>query len=118
MKSLCNELLTAASAREPFCLFVDLVDPGLYIQPITEERASRTLYRIELLRKAREQVLSHPQLHEHLILCQPSYELPDWWECGRHDGELLRGVVKHGVSRTDYHIFNDRSLSFRECQHK
>lgn len=82
------------------------------IEPITEERASRTLYRIELLRKVREQVLHHPQLVEKLKLCQPSLDLPEWWECGKHDKDLLIGAAKHGVSRTDYHILNDPELSF------
>ncbi|KAG5848700.1 hypothetical protein ANANG_G00102000 [Anguilla anguilla] len=54
----------------------DLVDPSLAIQPITEERASRTLYRVELLRKVREQVLRHPQLYERLALCQPGPTCP------------------------------------------
>ncbi|XP_066235093.1 chromodomain-helicase-DNA-binding protein 7 isoform X4 [Saccopteryx leptura] len=85
------------------------------IEPITEERASRTLYRIELLRKIREQVLHHPQLRERLKLCQPSLDLPEWWECGRHDRDLLVGAAKHGVSRTDYHILNDPELSFLDA---
>lgn len=33
-----------------------LLDPGLNVEPLTEEKAARTLYRIELLRKIREQV--------------------------------------------------------------
>uniref|UniRef100_A0A8D2Q5X9 Chromodomain helicase DNA binding protein 7 n=1 Tax=Varanus komodoensis TaxID=61221 RepID=A0A8D2Q5X9_VARKO len=87
-------------------------DLSTVIEPITEERASRTLYRIELLRKVREQVLHHPQLVERLKLCQPSLDLPEWWECGKHDKDLLIGAAKHGVSRTDYHILNDPELSF------
>lgn len=57
---LCNQL-------EPFGRFspnlhltkwlpAGLVDPGVLVEPLTEERAARTLYRIELLRKIREQV--------------------------------------------------------------
>ncbi|KAF4803194.1 Chromodomain-helicase-DNA-binding protein 8 [Turdus rufiventris] len=90
-------------------------DLSTLIEPITEERASRTLYRIELLRKIREQVLHHPQLGERLKLCQPSLDLPEWWECGKHDKDLLIGAAKHGVSRTDYHILNDPELSFLEA---
>uniref|UniRef100_A0A667YPZ3 Chromodomain helicase DNA binding protein 7 n=1 Tax=Myripristis murdjan TaxID=586833 RepID=A0A667YPZ3_9TELE len=93
-------------------------DPTLIIDPITEERASRTLYRIELLRRIREQVLPHPLLSERLQLCQPSPDLPEWWECGRHDRDLLLGASKHGVSRTDYHILNDPSLAFLESHHR
>ncbi|XP_051785343.1 chromodomain-helicase-DNA-binding protein 7 isoform X2 [Erpetoichthys calabaricus] len=90
-------------------------DPMQLIEPITEERASRTLYRIELLRKIREQVLPHPELDERLKLCQTSLDLPEWWENGKHDKDLLLGASKHGVSRTDYHILNDPELSFLEA---
>ncbi|XP_034559711.1 chromodomain-helicase-DNA-binding protein 7 isoform X3 [Notolabrus celidotus] len=96
----------------------ELPDPTLIIDPITEERASRTLYRIELLRRIREQVLPHPQLSERLKLCQPSPDLPEWWESGRHDRDLLLGASKHGVSRTDYHILNDPALAFLEAHHR
>lgn len=92
------------------------MDPNIFIQPITEERASRTLYRIELLRKVREQALRHPQLFERLKLCQPNPDLPVWWECGTHDRDLLIGAAKHGVSRTDYHILRDPELSFMSAQ--
>lgn len=98
-------------------------DPSLFLDPITEERAARTLYRIELLRKVREQVLRHPHLHERLKLCRPSLYLPVWWECGKHDRDLLIGTAKHGLSRTDYYIMNDPQLSFLDAyrnysQHK
>lgn len=96
----------------------ELPDPTLIIDPITEERASRTLYRIELLRRIREQVLPHPLLSERLKLCQPSPDLPEWWECGRHDRDLLLGASKHGVSRTDYHILNDPTLAFLEAHQR
>jgi len=93
------------------------------VEPITEERAARTLYRIELLRKVREQVLKCPQLHERLKLCRPSLYLPVWWECGKHDRDLLIGTAKHGLNRTDYYIMNDPQLSFLDAyrnyaQHK
>lgn len=98
-------------------------DPTIYVEPITEERAARTLYRIELLRKVREQVLTCPQLHERLQLCRPSLYLPVWWECGKHDRDLLIGTAKHGLNRTDYYIMTDPQLSFLDAyrnyaQHK
>lgn len=46
-----------------YCLLTSLtvpvvtaVDHAVFVEPLTEERAARTLYRIELLRKIREQV--------------------------------------------------------------
>lgn len=101
------------------CFFhIGLVDSALCMEPITEERAARTLYRIELLRKIREQVLCHPLLKERLKLCRPSLYLPVWWECGKHDRDLLIGVAKHGLSRTDFYILNDSQLSFLDAHRK
>uniref|UniRef100_A0A670JCV1 Chromodomain helicase DNA binding protein 9 n=1 Tax=Podarcis muralis TaxID=64176 RepID=A0A670JCV1_PODMU len=91
-------------------------EPPTLREPITEERASRTLYRIELLRKVREQAVRHPQIFERLKLCQLNPDLPVWWECGTHDWDLLIGAAKHGVSRTDYHILRDPELSFMSAQ--
>nr|XP_033818823.1 chromodomain-helicase-DNA-binding protein 6 isoform X1 [Geotrypetes seraphini]XP_033818824.1 chromodomain-helicase-DNA-binding protein 6 isoform X1 [Geotrypetes seraphini] len=98
-------------------------DPAICVEPITEERAAKTLYRIELIRKVREQVLKHPYVHERMKLCQPSLYLPVWWECGKHDRDLLIGTAKHGLSRTDYYVMNDPQLSFLDAyrnysQHK
>ncbi|KAJ8260376.1 hypothetical protein GJAV_G00181410 [Gymnothorax javanicus] len=91
------------------------LDHTLFVEPITEERAARTLYRIELLRKVREQVRRHPLLASRLQLCRPSLYLPVWWECGKHDRDLLIGAARHGLSRTDYYILNDPQLSFLEA---
>ncbi|XP_034021847.1 chromodomain-helicase-DNA-binding protein 6 [Thalassophryne amazonica] len=92
-----------------------LVDPAVLVEPLTEERAARTLYRIELLRKIREQVLRHPLLSARLQLCRPSLYLPVWWESGKHDRDLLVGAARHGLSRTDFYILNDPQLSFLEA---
>uniref|UniRef100_A0A8C3AAA6 Chromodomain helicase DNA binding protein 6 n=1 Tax=Cyclopterus lumpus TaxID=8103 RepID=A0A8C3AAA6_CYCLU len=91
------------------------VDPAVLVDPLTEERAARTLYRIELLRKIREQVLRHPLLSARLQLCRPSLYLPVWWESGKHDRDLLLGAARHGLSRTDFYILNDPQLSFLEA---
>ncbi|XP_061788444.1 chromodomain-helicase-DNA-binding protein 6 isoform X5 [Nerophis lumbriciformis] len=92
-----------------------LVDPTVLVEPLTEERAARTLYRIELLRKIREQVLRHPLLSARLQLCRPSLYLPVWWESGKHDRDLLIGAARHGLSRTDFYILNEPQLSFLEA---
>ena len=41
------------------------------------------------------QVLQHEKLDEHLALAQSSPDFPDWWECGKHDKDLLLGVSKY-----------------------
>ncbi|RWS09516.1 Kismet-like protein [Dinothrombium tinctorium] len=84
------------------------------VDPISEERASRSLARIDLLSKIREDILTHPELDERLQLCQPSIDLPDWWVCGQHDKDLLIGAAKHGLNRLDFHLMHDPELSFRD----
>uniref|UniRef100_A0A671LLM5 Chromodomain-helicase-DNA-binding protein 9-like n=1 Tax=Sinocyclocheilus anshuiensis TaxID=1608454 RepID=A0A671LLM5_9TELE len=115
-KYLCAFIAMCRRVCRLLAIEGDMVDSSLAIQPITEERASRTLYRVELLRKIREQVLRHPQLYERLALCQPGPDLPVWWETGSHDRDLLLGAAKHGVSRTDYHILRDPDLCFMAAQ--
>ncbi|KAM4551021.1 chromodomain-helicase-DNA-binding protein 8 isoform 2-T2 [Odontesthes bonariensis] len=82
------------------------------VAPITEERASRTLYRISLLRRLRERVLPHPSLEERLLLAPSSSELPAWWIIPEHDRQLMLGAGLHGVSRTELSIFVDPQFTF------
>ncbi|KAM9719285.1 chromodomain-helicase-DNA-binding protein 8 isoform 2-T2 [Menidia menidia] len=82
------------------------------VAPITEERASRTLYRISLLRRLRERVLPHPSLEERLPLAPSSSELPAWWLLPDHDRQLMLGAALHGVSRTELSIFADPQFTF------
>lgn len=93
----------------------EVMDLSQSVAPITEERASRTLYRIGLLSRLRERVLPHPSLEERLLLVQPSSELPRWWHAPQHDRELLLGASRHGVSRTELSIFRDPDFSFLQA---
>ncbi|MEQ2163856.1 hypothetical protein GOODEAATRI_000349 [Goodea atripinnis] len=86
------------------------------VAPITEERASRTLYRISLLRRLRERVLPHPSLEEHLLLAPRSSELPAWWTMPDHDRQLMLGAALHGVSRTELSIFSDPQFTFSSAR--
>lgn len=73
------------------------IDEDLYdstIETITEDKAKRTLERIELLSKIREDIIVHPLLDERMKLCQTSADVPDWWIPGKHDRDLLIGVAK------------------------
>lgn len=84
--------------------------------PITEERASRTLYRISLLRRLRERVLPHPSLEDRLLLAPHSSELPTWWKLPDHDHQLMLGAALHGVSRTELSIFSDTQFTFSQSR--
>lgn len=41
------------------------------------------------------QVLPHEKLEERIQLAKPSSDFPPWWECGKHDKDLLIGVSKY-----------------------
>ncbi|XP_076828846.1 LOW QUALITY PROTEIN: chromodomain-helicase-DNA-binding protein 8 [Brachyhypopomus gauderio] len=86
------------------------------LAPITEERASRTLYRISLLCRLREQVLTHPSLEERVPQAPPCSDLPCWWSSPQHDHELLLAASRHGVSRTEHSIFPDPQFSFSQAR--
>ncbi|KAK3760063.1 hypothetical protein RRG08_064733 [Elysia crispata] len=90
----------------------DVPPNKIFVEPITEERASRCLARIDLLNKVRQDILMHPKLEERIKLCQHSYDMPSWWICGQHDKELLIGAARHGVAKTDFNILRDKTLSF------
>lgn len=73
------------------------IDEEMYdstIENISEEKAKRTLDRIELLSKIREDIIVHPQLDDRMKLCITSADVPDWWISGKHDRDLLIGVAK------------------------
>merc|ERR1712062_873604 len=55
-------------------------------------------------------------LEKRLKLCQPSSDMPAWWVPGKHDKELLMGMNRHGLSRCEIHILNDKEFSFAQCQ--
>ncbi|CAG0886234.1 unnamed protein product [Cyprideis torosa] len=81
-----------------------------------DEQAKRTLERIELLNKIREIYLPDPKLPAKLReICQPGGpEMPDWWKCGKHDIDLLKGAGRYGLAHMDYYILNDPELSFKD----
>jgi len=86
---------------------------GENLEPISDERAHRVLHRVNLINTIRNKVLQHDNLDERLALCEPSNDFPPWWKAGTLDKELLLGVAKHGVGRTEFHLFSDESLCFK-----
>lgn len=93
-------------------LTLDEENCPINVDPITEDRAQRCLIRIEFLSKIREQIINHPELDERLKSCVSQSDLPDWWENGFHDKDLLMAAAKHGMTRLDYNLAHDPSLSF------
>uniref|UniRef100_A0A8C7ULF3 Chromodomain helicase DNA binding protein 8 n=1 Tax=Oncorhynchus mykiss TaxID=8022 RepID=A0A8C7ULF3_ONCMY len=110
--AMCRRVCNLRPARGE-----DPSDLGQSMAPITEERASRTLYRISLLRRLRERVLPHPSMEESLLLAPLSSELPVWWSTPAHDRELMLGAALHGVSRTELSVFSDPQFSFSQARH-
>ncbi|KAM4605422.1 chromodomain-helicase-DNA-binding protein 8 isoform 2-T4 [Polymixia lowei] len=108
--AMCRRVCHLRPARE------DPTEHSQSLAPITEERASRTLYRISLLRRLRERVLPHPSLEERLPLAPPSSELPAWWSSPEHDRQLMLGAALHGVSRTELSIFADPQFTFGQAR--
>lgn len=64
------------------------------IEHLTEEKARRTLERLELLSRIREEVVMISKLDERLKVCLTSADMPEWWVPGKHDKDLLLGVAK------------------------
>uniref|UniRef100_A0A6B2EIQ7 Putative snf2 family dna-dependent atpase n=1 Tax=Phlebotomus kandelakii TaxID=1109342 RepID=A0A6B2EIQ7_9DIPT len=87
------------------------------VDDISEDHARLILDRLELLSKLRE-LVKHPKLEERVFLAQNNYDTPDWWESGKHDRELVRAVLKHGLYRSEYSIFNDSEFCFYEAAKK
>uniref|UniRef100_A0A671S5G7 Chromodomain-helicase-DNA-binding protein 8-like n=1 Tax=Sinocyclocheilus anshuiensis TaxID=1608454 RepID=A0A671S5G7_9TELE len=109
--SMCRKVCHLRPARGE-----ESQDLSQSLAPITEERASRTLYRVSLLCRLRERVLPHPSLEERLSLAPPSSDLPSWWSIPQHDHELLLAAARHGVSRTELSIFSDPQYSFSQTR--
>ena len=113
--SLTNYYIAFRAMCERTCRRTTIPDedlPAVYVEQISEDRASRTLFRIQLLDRIRRECLIHPNLEKRLKLCQTSPDLPIWWIPGKHDKELLMGMHRHGLSRCEIHILNDPDLSF------
>lgn len=85
------------------------------IDDISEDHARLVLDRLELLSKLRE-IVRNSRLDERLKLCQNNFDTPDWWESGKHDKELIRAVLKHGLYRSEYYIFNDPEFSYGKSE--
>ncbi|XP_042238022.1 chromodomain-helicase-DNA-binding protein 7-like isoform X2 [Homarus americanus] len=84
------------------------------VDRLPEERARRVLERVDLLNRLRNDIIPNPGLKEALELALPSKDMPDWWIPGKHDHDLLKGVGRHGLGRTDYYILYDPELNFRD----
>lgn len=85
------------------------------IDDISEDHAKLVLDRLELLSKLRE-INKNSRLEERLQLCNKNLDTPDWWEAGKHDKELIKAVLKHGLYQSEHYIMNDSDFCFRDME--
>lgn len=85
------------------------------IEDISEDHARLVLDRLELLSKLKE-VGKTSINDDRLLLCQNNLDTPDWWESGKHDKELIRAVMKHGLYQSYQNIFTDPDFSFAKSE--
>ena len=82
------------------------------IEPITEDRARKTLHRIELMRRIRLDAIYNPLFEKRIKLCQSALDMPSWWIAGEHDRDLMFGVANHGILRSEVNLLQDPQLCF------
>lgn len=85
------------------------------IDDISEDHAKLVLDRLELLSKLRE-INKNSRLDDRLQLCNKNLDTPDWWEAGKHDKELIKAVLKHGLYQSEHYIMNDSEFCFRDME--
>ena len=84
--------------------------PAVYVEQISEDRASRTLLRIHLLDRIRSECLEHPHLEKRLKLCQPSSDMPSWWQPGNYRLQSTRPNL------LDYIVLNRIQIRVRSSR--
>ena len=89
------------------------VGKGQTVTSVKEGRAHKFMKRLQLLSLVRE-VLSLEGAEERLQLAERTGEVPGWWQVPTHDWDLLRGVAKHGMTRSDLKIYLDPEFSFSQ----
>ena len=82
------------------------------VVPVSEGKARRFIKRLQLLSLIRE-VLADENIADRLQVSEGS-DVPSWWRNPTHDLDLLRGVVKHGLTCSDLKIYSDTELSFSQ----
>ena len=63
-------------------------------EPIPEEKALKVIERLDMFKKLRQEIITHPKLDERMLLCSDAEDLPEWWIPGKHDRDLLAGVAR------------------------
>merc|ERR1719361_671335 len=89
------------------------------VEAVLEEKARKVLERVDFLTKLREEVVVREDLAEVLEEhAQLALDLPEWWQPGKHDHDLVIGAARHGLARMEYYILNDIELSFKDVLKK
>lgn len=101
-----------------FEIFCFLERMSFIPEALSEERANKVLQRVDLMARVRQALASANDssddrtLEEKLKLCKRTPDFPSWWETGRHDLELLKGIAKHGLNRSEEFVVQDPELLF------
>ena len=48
-----------------------------------------------MFKNLRQEIVTHPNLDERLLLALDNQDLPEWWIPGKHDRDLLFGVARY-----------------------
>ena len=75
-------------------MFADAAVSPVTAELITEDKAHKVLERLDMFKKLRQEVITHPNLDERMLLALDTQDLPDWWVPGKHDKDLLFGVAR------------------------
>ncbi|KAJ3393137.1 hypothetical protein HDU92_007968 [Lobulomyces angularis] len=85
-------------------------------ESISLEIARRMLKRIEMMRKLREEIITHPNIDTNTgnIKRHQRSGLPSWW-LPEHDKYFILGIARWGITRTDSMV-EDETLPFKKMQ--
>ena len=84
---------TAEKSSASNSLLSELVSGS--VEAVSEEKARKVLERVDFLTKLREEVVVREDLAEVLEEhAQLALDLPEWWQPGKHDHDLVIGAAR------------------------
>uniref|UniRef100_A0A915KBD0 Chromodomain-helicase-DNA-binding protein 6-9 tri-helical domain-containing protein n=1 Tax=Romanomermis culicivorax TaxID=13658 RepID=A0A915KBD0_ROMCU len=108
-EAMCKRVCRRSLTQEEECL-------SYLPESLSEDRATKVCQRVDFMARLRS--LLRPsnqlQLDERIKLAKKTPDLPDWWQIGKHDLDLLKGAAKHGLAKMEENIVLDPEFSFKE----